>query len=143
MDTLTRDRRSWNMGRIRSGNTVPELSVRSALHRLGFRFRLHTKQLPGKPDIVLPKWKHVVFVHGCFWHRHAGCKLAYNPKSRVEFWSEKFRQNVVRDQVVRGQLAQLGWKVSTIWECEIARPDTCVEALERLVMEITEKNRIQ
>jgi len=143
VDTLTRDRRSWNMGRIRSRNTRPELKVRSALHRLGFRFRLHAKQLPGKPDIILPKWKRVVFVHGCFWHRHSGCKLAYNPKSRVAFWSEKFRQNVVRDRAAMEQLEQLGWAVSTIWECETERPETFRNALDRLVIEISASERVQ
>src|SRR5438309_147923 len=118
MDRLSKEQRSWNMGRIRSRNTGPEITVRSALHRLGFRFRLHSKALPGKPDIVLPKWNHVIFVHGCFWHRHSGCKMAYTPKSRSEFWSEKFKQNVARDEAAQLALTTLGWTVSTIWECE-------------------------
>jgi len=86
MDNLTKEKRSWNMSRIKGKDTKPELYVRSILHSLGYRFRLHRKDLPGKPDIVLPKYQTVIFVHGCFWHRHQGCKLAYNPKSRIYFY---------------------------------------------------------
>ncbi len=124
------------MGRIRSRDTGPEVAVRSALHRLGFRFRLHGKSLPGKPDIVLPKWKHVILVHGCFWHRHAGCKMAYTPKSRTDFWLEKFRQNVARDEVIRNELKRLGWSVSTIWECEIENPQRLAQILDALAFRI-------
>ena len=132
MDNLTKERRSWNMGRIRSSNTEPEIKVRSALHRMGFRFRLHVKALPGKPDIVLPKWRHVIFVHGCFWHRHIGCKYAYTPKTRTEFWDDKFRQNLRRDEMAERELQLLGWEVSTIWECQTANPDGLGEILKRL-----------
>ncbi|MBU1162905.1 MAG: DNA mismatch endonuclease Vsr, partial [Proteobacteria bacterium] len=86
MDIISKEKRSWNMSRIRGKDTKPEIIVRSMLHRMGYRFRLHRKDLPGKPDIVLPKYKTVIFVHGCFWHRHKGCKYAYTPKSRVKFW---------------------------------------------------------
>ena len=136
MDRLSRERRSWNMGRIPSCNTRPEIIVRSALHRLGFRFRLHGNKLPGKPDIVLPKWRHVVFVHGCFWHRHGGCKKAYMPKSRIEFWFEKFKQNVARDKAVQSALERLGWSVSTIWECETEKPVVFSEAVSSLAERI-------
>jgi DNA mismatch endonuclease (patch repair protein) len=102
---------------------MPERLVRSALHRVGYRFRLHRKNLPGKPDIVLPKHRTVVFVHGCFWHRHKGCRCAYTPKSRVAFWSAKFESNVERDRRNAREHRRLGWKVVTVWECEAGRPE--------------------
>lgn len=108
------------MGRIRSANTTPEIRVRSILHRLGYRFRLHSKALPGRPDIVLPKWQHVIFVHGCFWHRHEFCKFCYMPKSRTEFWSSKFEGTVRRDKAAEQALKSLGWRVTIVWECELA-----------------------
>jgi DNA mismatch endonuclease (patch repair protein) len=107
------------MSRIRGKDTEPERLVRSALHRMGYRFRLHVKDLPGKPDIVLPKFKTVVFVHGCFWHRHPRCKYAYTPKSRVAFWTRKLADNVVRDTTTRSRLQSLGWRVAVIWECQV------------------------
>ena len=119
MDTLTPKRRSWNMSRIRSKDTTPERIVRSFLHRNGFRFRLHVKDLPGTPDIVLPKYKTVIEVRGCYWHRHPGCKYAYMPKTRVEFWQLKFAENVVRDTRTDQALKKLGWRVIVIWECAI------------------------
>lgn len=106
------------MSRIRSKNTSPEKVVRSVLHAQGFRFRFKAKDMPCKPDIVLPKYKTVIFVHGCFWHRHANCKFAYTPKSRVVFWENKFRENLERDARNEASLRQLGWKIVTIWECE-------------------------
>lgn len=106
------------MSRIRAKNTKPELFTRSMLHRMGYRYRLHVKELPGKPDIVLPKYHTVVFVNGCFWHGHRGCKYAYKPKSRESFWSTKFKDNMKRDNEVSQQLNELGWKVLVIWECE-------------------------
>lgn len=134
MDTLSKEHRSWNMGRIRSRDTTPELKVRSVLHRLGYRFRLHSKTLPGKPDIVLPKWKLVILVHGCFWHRHTGCKMAYTPKSRIEFWNGKFNANVVRDQAVRKMLTDLGWHVSTVWECQTEDPTQLERAIRNIML---------
>ena len=107
------------MSRIRSKNTKPEITVRSQLHRAGYRFRLHVKDLPGTPDIVLPKYNSVIFVNGCFWHRHPGCKYAYNPKTRVKFWNQKFSQNIKRQEKVQKKLETLEWKVLTIWECEV------------------------
>jgi DNA mismatch endonuclease, patch repair protein len=106
------------MSRIKSKDTSPEKVVRSALHRLGFRFRLHRKDLPGKPDITLPKYRTIIFVHGCFWHRHRGCRFAYRPKSNTGFWTAKFKSNVERDQCVVRALRNLGWKVHIIWECQ-------------------------
>ena len=119
MDILSKQKRSWNMSRIRGKDTRPEVHVRSLLHRLGYRFRLHRKDLPGKPDIVLPKYRTAIFVHGCFWHRHEGCRKAYNPKSRRDFWEEKFRQNIARDKKNINLLEENDWKVFIIWECEI------------------------
>ncbi|OGS18767.1 MAG: hypothetical protein A2219_08420, partial [Elusimicrobia bacterium RIFOXYA2_FULL_50_26] len=118
MDILSREKRSWNMSRIRSRNTTPERIVRSVLHELGYRFRLKGKKLFGNPDIILPKYKTAIFVHGCFWHRHKGCKSAYIPKTRVEFWKKKFRDNVKRDKKVAATLTEEGWKVAVIWEDE-------------------------
>jgi DNA mismatch endonuclease (patch repair protein) len=106
------------MSRIRAKDTKPELAVRSLLHRLGFRFRIHVKRLPGCPDIVLPKLRTVVFVNGCFWHRHKNCKFAYSPKSRKAFWEEKFSANVMRDRQRQRDLRRLGWTVHVIWECQ-------------------------
>src|SRR5436305_2098230 len=107
------------MSRIRGADTKPELLVRSALHRAGFRFRLRSRMLPGKPDIVLAKYRTVIFVHGCFWHRHAACKLAYTPKTRMEFWRAKFHGNVQRDRKNVVALTKRGWRVITVWQCEI------------------------
>ncbi|MBT0651952.1 very short patch repair endonuclease [Geomobilimonas luticola] len=132
MDTLSSSRRSWNMSRIRGRDTAPELRVRSALHRAGLRFRLHRRDLPGTPDIVLPRFKTVIFVHGCFWHRHEGCKYAYMPKSRIEFWVEKFSKNVERDRRKILQLQQAGWNVEIIWECETTDTVTLSRRLDFL-----------
>lgn len=117
-DVFTKAKRSEVMSCIRSKDTKPEKIVRSLLHRMGYRFRLHVKNLPGKPDIVLPKYKTVIFVHGCFWHRHPKCKLAYTPKSRIEFWVNKFSDNVARFKIVKKELKYLKWNVLVIWECE-------------------------
>jgi DNA mismatch endonuclease (patch repair protein) len=118
MDTLSPERRSWNMSRIKSGDTGPELIVRSILHRIGCRFSLHRKDLAGRPDVVLPKYKTVVFVHGCFWHRHKGCQDATMPKTRRAFWRKKLEGNVARDKVKQCALRTFGWRVIVVWECE-------------------------
>ena len=118
MDRISKEHRSWNMSRIKGKDTKPEIRVRKMMHRMGYRFRIHRKDLPGRPDIVLPKYKTVIFVHGCYWHRHKRCKLAYTPKSRVEFWTEKFDSNVKRDREHKAELVKLGWNVGVIWECE-------------------------
>ena len=118
-DTITRERRSWNMSRIKGRDTGPELRLRSLLHRAGFRFRLHAKELPGKPDIVLPKYRAAIFVHGCFWHRHEGCRNATMPSTRTEFWKSKFDTNVGRDERNQAALKAAGWTVFTVWECEL------------------------
>lgn len=131
MDRLTPERRSWNMSRIRNRDTRPEKLVRSLLHRMGFRFRLHRKDLPGKPDIILPRHHAVVMVHGCYWHRHPGCHFAYTPKSNQEFWVNKFRDNINRDLRQQQELTALGWRVLTVWECETRDPETLSERLRR------------
>ncbi|MFT8897970.1 MAG: very short patch repair endonuclease [Acetobacter sp.] len=129
-DTISAERRSWNMSRIRGRDTGPELRLRSLLHRAGFRFRLHAKDLPGKPDIVLPKYHTVIFVHGCFWHRHKGCRNATTPSTRAEFWQAKFDGNVDRDNRNRAALETAGWTVMTVWECELkADADRIVQQL--------------
>lgn len=126
MDIVTPEVRSGMMSGIRGKDTAPELKVRRFLHANGFRYRLHRKDLPGKPDIVLPKYKVCIFVNGCFWHRHKGCKLASEPKSREEFWNRKFSENVARDQRNIKSLQDAGWRVAVVWECVLrkARPMT-------------------
>lgn len=109
------------MSRIRSKNTKPEIIVRSILHRMGFRFSLRRKDLPGHPDIVLPKHKTIVLVHGCFWHRHKRCRTFSMPKSRVSFWKKKFENNVSRDRKNQCELRKLGWKVIVLWECQVLK----------------------
>lgn len=121
MDIWSRKKRSEVMSRIRSKNTKPELAVRSFLHRLGFRFRLHRRDLPGCPDIILPKYKVLIFVHGCFWHLHEGCRDGTIPKTQHEKWKAKLERNVARDKQNIKELKKLGWKVIVIWECEIEK----------------------
>ena len=115
------EQRSRNMSAIKSKNTKPEIKVRKILHSMGYRFRLHSKDLPGSPDIVLPKYKTVIFVHGCFWHRHENCKYASIPKTRTEFWENKFKENMKRDKVNQTNLFKLGWKIVIVWECQLKR----------------------
>ena len=117
-DRISKEHRSWVMSRIPSRDTTPERVVRSVLHRMGYRFRLHVKGLPGKPDIVLKKHNLVVFVHGCFWHKHQGCKISHIPKSNTGFWLDKFERNVRRDREKQKKLVELGWRVEKIWECQ-------------------------
>ena len=117
-DIVNSKRRSAIMACIGGRDTAPELAVRRIAHRMGLRFRLHCKDLPGRPDLVFPKHRLVVFVHGCFWHRHEECKYAYTPKSRIEFWAKKFASNVARDARQEAALKALGWRVLVIWECE-------------------------
>ena len=117
------EQRSRNMSAIKSKNTKPEIAVRKLLYSMGYRFRLHRKDLPGSPDIVLPKYKTVIFVHGCFWHRHENCKYASTPKTRQEFWEAKFRENINRDKLNQENLSSKGWKIIVVWECEIKDKD--------------------
>ncbi|WP_041440637.1 very short patch repair endonuclease [Syntrophobacter fumaroxidans] len=118
-DVFSEKQRSWIMSRIHGTNTKPELEVRRRLHSMGFRFRLHCSKLPGKPDIVLPKHKKAIFVHGCFWHGHQGCKRSKPPSSNVQFWTAKIAKTVERDRNNRKALVELGWQALTIWSCEI------------------------
>ena len=117
-DHLTQEKRSWNMSQIRSKNTKPEIIVRSLLHNLGFRFRLHNKILPGKTDIVMKKFQIIIFCHGCFWHQHKNCSRATFPKSNVIYWKKKLKRNVQRFNEVKTELNNLKWRVHVIWECE-------------------------
>lgn len=137
MDRISKQQRSWNMSRIKSSDTAPERVVRSLLHRLGFRFRLNSS-LTGKPDLVLPKYNTVVFVHGCFWHRHKNCKLCYSPKTNIEFWNQKFQRNLDRDRLVQRTLKCDGWKVLIIWECELSNPKQLTEKLKSIGQRTTE-----
>lgn len=118
-DIVNRETRSRMMAGIGGKNTKPELALRHALHSLGVRYRLHNRKLPGKPDLVLPKYNAVVFVHGCFWHRHPGCKYSSQPATRVEFWQDKFRGNVERDRRNQLELGNAGWRIAVVWECMI------------------------
>ena len=132
-DVFSTSKRSEVMSRIRGKDTTPELQVRSIVHRLGYRFRLHARDLPGSPDLVLPRLATVIFVHGCFWHRHRGCRYATTPKSRRAFWQAKFDANVARDTRVSARLRRLGWSVLTVWECQLRTPERVVARLERLL----------
>ncbi|OUL72152.1 very short patch repair endonuclease [Paraburkholderia hospita] len=119
MDTLTPRERSERMSRIKGKDTKPELFVRRLVHGMGYRYRLHGRGLPGRPDLVFAKKRKVIFVHGCFWHRHVGCRLARLPKSRLDFWQCKLDRNIERDREVERRLAELGWNVMIVWECEV------------------------
>lgn len=119
IDFLTPAERSIRMSCIRSRDTSPEITLRKALHALGLRFRLDNRKLPGKPDLILPRYKAAVFVHGCFWHRHEGCKIATTPKTNTDFWVQKFDRNVARDVRVTNELQALEWRVYVAWECEL------------------------
>lgn len=123
MDTLSKAERSERMSRIRARDTKPELRVRRLLHGLGYRFRLHRRTLPGTPDLVFPSRKKAIFVHGCFWHRHEGCRLARLPKTRQDFWLPKLEGNRARDLRDQAALRDLGWEVLVVWECEVQSQD--------------------
>jgi len=130
MDAISPERRSENMRRIRSWDTKPELIVRSLAHRMGYRFRLHRKGLPGCPDLVFPSRRKVVFVHGCFWHQHHGCIDGRLPKSRTSYWIPKLRGNKQRDESCRAKLTRLGWRSFIVWDCQTA---DCEKLRKRLV----------
>lgn len=135
-DSLTKAQRSERMSRIRGRNTKPEMVLRKLLHARGFRYRLHCVHLPGKPDLVLARYKAAVFVHGCFWHRHHGCNIATTPKSNTEFWVEKFERNVARDRRDIQALEELGWRVFVIWECGLATSKRAQLTAHRLATQI-------
>lgn len=140
MDIISKERRSWNMSRIRSKDTRPEMLVRSMLERLRYRFRVYDRNLPGKPDIVLPRRRLALFVHGCFWHRHRNCRFAYTPKSRVRFWQKKFRENVERDRLKAGALRKQGWRVRVIWECETRNLGLLEKRIQAMVRALDQQN---
>lgn len=118
-DTLSSIERSERMSRIRNKNSYPEMKLRRLIHSMGFRYRLHVKKLPGTPDLVFPSRRAVIFMHGCFWHRHEGCKLARLPKSKLAFWQPKLEANKARDLLQQRQLRDLGWRLLVVWECEM------------------------
>ncbi len=135
-DTHDKATRSYNMSQIRSKNTKPEVLVRKFLFSNGFRYRIHDKRLPGKPDIILPKYKAAIFVNGCFWHAHENCRFHVLPKSNTTYWFPKIEKNVQRDSINYSRLIALGWKVIVVWECNL-RPPSIEQTLEILVDEIT------
>ena len=119
MDIVSPEKRSLMMAGIKGKNTKPELVVRKLVHGMGFRYRLHRKDLPGSPDLVFSRLKKVIFVHGCFWHRHSGCRFAYTPKSNAQFWLNKLEGNMARDELALAALNAMGWEVLIVWECEV------------------------
>lgn len=139
MDNRSKEARSQNMAHIPSKNTKPEDTVRKYLFSHGFRYRKNVASLPGKPDIVLPKYKTVVFVDGCFWHGHEGCKWFVPPKTNTEFWNAKFKYNIERDKRNYSLLSEMGWKVLIVWECEIRHSDSIV-TLEKLTEQIKQRS---
>lgn len=135
MDIFSQQKRSLIMAAVKGSDTKPELLVRSVLHRLGYRFRLHRKDLPGRPDIVLTKHNKVIFVHGCFWHGHKGCKRAGRPTSNADFWNEKLTRNIERDKRNISDLRKLGWRCLVVWECETRTPNRMISRLEAFLLE--------
>lgn len=131
-DIVDQQTRSRMMSGIRGKNTKPELALRRALHARGFRFRLHSGKVHGRPDLALPKHRATVFVHGCFWHRHEGCRYCTSPSTRPEFWRAKFDANVARDSAVRRTLLAEGWRVATVWECALRKPEKVISAIRIL-----------
>jgi DNA mismatch endonuclease (patch repair protein) len=132
VDTLTPEQRSERMSRIRGRDTQPELVLRRALHAEGLRYRLHDADLPGKPDLVFPRFSAVVFVHGCFWHQHVGCKVARVPQSNLGFWRKKFEANRCRDRRNVRQLRRLGWRVAVVWECQLSTAHRVATSVKRV-----------
>ncbi|MFL6263365.1 MAG: very short patch repair endonuclease [Thermoanaerobaculia bacterium] len=127
------------MSRVRGSNTKPEVQVRSFLHHLGYRFRLHQRGLPGRPDIVLPRYRTVIFVHGCFWHQHPGCSKATLPETNAEEWAAKLARNVERDEENSEALQALGWKVATVWECDLKTTAAVISSLSKILTDINER----
>jgi DNA mismatch endonuclease, patch repair protein len=133
MDTVSREKRSWIMARVPQRSTNPEIQVRALLRILGFRYWLNVRTLPGSPDIVVPASRVAIFVHGCFWHRHSGCKFASTPKTRTDYWDAKFKRNVERDQRVSLALRKQGWKTLVIWGCQLRREKVVLRRLDRFL----------
>ena len=140
-DTLTKTERSRRMSLVRGKDTQPEIRVRAALHRLGYRFRLHARSLPGTPDVVFASRKKVIFVHGCFWHRHSRCKLARLPKSRLAFWKDKLEGNRLRDEKNQRRLNRLGWRYLVVWECQLINSQRVVDRITKFLEDSNGKNK--
>lgn len=139
MDVHDKQTRSYNMSRIKGRDTKPEDYVRKSLFAHGYRYRKNDKRLPGTPDIVLPKYKTVIFVNGCFWHKHEGCRYFVWPKNNEDFWREKINRNVQRDRNVIASLEKLGWRIVVIWECEL-KPKMREQTIDKLVLELEGMN---
>jgi DNA mismatch endonuclease (patch repair protein) len=133
MDVFTPEKRSAVMARIQAKNTKPEMTVRRIVHGLGYRYRLHRTDLPGTPDLVFPRLKKAIFVHGCFWHQHDGCQYAYKPKSNSLFWKHKFAKNTARDERAMAGLRALGWDILVVWECQTKEPAKLLRELQRFL----------
>lgn len=133
MDKLSAERRSANMARIRSKDTNPEVTLRKLIHGLGYRFRLHRKDLPGKPDLVFPSRKKVIFVHGCFWHQHSGCREGRVPGSRLEYWGPKLKRNQERDAAAQVALKEQGWRSLVVWECGLKDTAAALKRVKRFL----------
>lgn len=142
-DHVTPAKRREIMRSVSSKDTGPELVVRSSAHRLGLRFRLHRKDLPGKPDLVFPRYRIAMFVHGCFWHRHKGCRKASTPKSNTNFWELKFERNVERDKRNVRDLKKLGWDVVTVWQCQVKSVPDAMKLLKRKLLPLVKKKRLE
>ena len=132
-DVFSKEKRSWIMSRVKGRDTKPEILVRSFVHRMGFRFRVHRRDLPGTPDIVLPRHGKVIFVHGCFWHGHTGCPRSQRPTTNNRFWNKKLQGNIERDKRFRRKLRQRGWKVLVVWQCESRKLEKLLGKLERFL----------
>lgn len=130
MDVQSPEARSQQMAKVRSKNTKPEITVRRLVYSLGYRYRLHANSLPGKPDLVFASRKKIIFVHGCFWHRHENCRLATTPSSKQEYWLPKFARNIERDKVSEEKLKKLGWDIFIIWECQLKDIDQLAEKVQ-------------
>lgn len=141
MDNVSSKQRSKNMAAVKNKNTTPEIHVRKILHSMGFRFRLHRRDLPGCPDIVLPKHRLCIFVHGCFWHQHPNCKRATFPETRKEFWAEKFEKNKLRDEIAVRELRRLGWQTIIIWECETKNKELLTKVISARIDSQKELNQ--
>jgi DNA mismatch endonuclease (patch repair protein) len=137
MDTVSKERRSEIMAAVKARDTAPEIQLRRMIHAMGYRYRLHGKDLPGRPDLIFPARRKIIFVHGCFWHHHANCSGGRMPKTRADFWSTKLQRNVSRDEEVESSLRKLGWDVLVVWECELRGLDLVRERVVRFLGELT------
>lgn len=132
-DIFSKEKRSWIMGRVKGRDTKPEMLVRSLVHRMGFRFRIHRRDLPGNPDIVLPRHSKVIFAHGCFWHGHKRCPRSKRPATNKSFWNKKLDANIERDKNIRNELRRMGWRLLVVWQCETHNPEKLLRKLERFL----------